>query len=309
MFALRVRFPQNWPGWHVSEYVLNESLDLDISSPHQDYGKPTVVTTTVESEMRSDYWSDCPVFRGYIRDTDCKKLLSSYSLPPLSTISSGGKIYPTSSASTAVPVVLKFAMREDLVEDLIQEAAVYFGPLKSLQGKAIPRCLGFYTGIGEGGQEIACLMLEYWGEALKTPFPMLPLGLRIKILQRLGELHRCGVHHGDFAERNVLQCNNDVRLIDFDLVEGHECDCDAKFDFDLGSPPDVDRVGCTLLWEIGWEMGIWEDMEECENASSNSSEFGISGGLGSSSGSESDLGSDLGPRLAKDLSLDDGRQG
>jgi len=112
-----------------------------------------------------------------------------------------------------------------------------------------------------------------------------------------------------FAERNVLQCNNDVRLIDFDLVEGHECDCDAKFDFDLGSPPDVDRVGCTLLWEIGWEMGIWEDMEECENASSNSSELGISGGLGSSSGSESDLGSDLGPRLARDLSLDDGRQG
>ncbi|THU80253.1 hypothetical protein K435DRAFT_784150 [Dendrothele bispora CBS 962.96] len=316
MFALRVQFPQNWPGWRVPEYFLNESSDVDISSSRREqHGKQIVVTTTVESEMHSDYCSDSPVFRGYIRDADCKKLLSSYALPPMPTTtaaSSAKTTCPTSSAS--IPVALKFAMREDLMEDLAQEAAVYLGPLKSLQGKTIPRCFGFYTGLGEEGQEIACLMLEYWGEGLRTSFSALPLDLRLKTLERLRELHRCGVHHGDFAERNVLQQNGDVRLIDFDQVEGIECDCTANFDFCcVGSaPPDMDKVGCSILWEIGWDMGIWEDMEEeetSESESSDSSGFGAFTSSRSTPASELDFGNGLTDKLAKDLSLDDGREG
>ncbi|KAF5365116.1 hypothetical protein D9758_011024 [Tetrapyrgos nigripes] len=315
MYALRVNFPQNWPGWHVSEYILNESLDKESFSLSQDENTPALINATVDSEMHSDYCSDSPVFRGFIRDADCTKLLESdsYWLPKTNPTSASSS--PLSSPA-AISVVLKFAMREDLVEDLAQEAAVYFGPLKSLQGKSIPRCFGFYTGAGVEGQEIACLVLECWGEVLSEPFAMLSLDVRI--LERLREMHRCGLHHGDFAERNVLMYNNDIRFIDFDQVEGHECDCDTKLDSDdgVGLPPDLDKVGCPLLYLIGWEMGIWDDSDVDESDLSSNGSGSLSGsGFGSSESSlhwvssKEDLVGDLDARLARDLSLDDGREG
>ncbi|KAE9390942.1 hypothetical protein BT96DRAFT_925577 [Gymnopus androsaceus JB14] len=84
----------------------------------------------------------------------------------------------------------------------------------------------------------------------------------MKILESLAELHRCGLHHGDFAERNVLVNGNEVRLIDFDIHEYHDCDCEATFEFRLGvgkPMPDATKFGCPALWEIcRSDMGIWE---------------------------------------------------
>ncbi|KAK7062818.1 hypothetical protein VNI00_000312 [Paramarasmius palmivorus] len=234
MTTLRVQFPvTQWPGWHIPELTLT-STDQTSLLP----SSSSAITVQVDPKTDSDYCSDSPVFRAYIKDTLQRQ--------------------------DGTQVVLKFAFREDFVDDLAQEAEVYRNALEPLQGSAIPRCYGLFTGEGEEGQEIACLVLEYCGESLDQPFCLLPLDVRMRILERLYELHKCGVHHGDFAERNVLKYNNDIRLIDFDQTEFHDCDCNQTFDVRPGAKlPRPEDFGCPALWEIcRFEMRIWD--ESCD---------------------------------------------
>lgn len=81
---------------------------------------------------------------------------------------------------------------------------------------------------------------------------------RIRILERLGEIHRQGLLHGDFAERNVLELDGDIRIIDFDQTEEHNCDCDMNFR--PGEKlPDAEEFGCEQLWEIcRSDMRLWD---------------------------------------------------
>ncbi|KIK58549.1 hypothetical protein GYMLUDRAFT_227832 [Collybiopsis luxurians FD-317 M1] len=87
----------------------------------------------------------------------------------------------------------------------------------------------------------------------------------MRILNGLCELHRCGLHHCDFAERNVLVHGDDIRLIDFDQSEYHNCDWDATIKFrPVGiekRTPDVNRdeFGCPTLREIvcRFDMENW----------------------------------------------------
>ncbi|PFH49422.1 hypothetical protein AMATHDRAFT_110297, partial [Amanita thiersii Skay4041] len=144
---------------------------------------------------------------------------------------------------------LKFALREDLVADVVEEACMYAGALKPLQGKTVPRCYGLYAGTREDGQTIACLVLEYWGQCLRQQFRRLSLDTKLRVLNQLGEIHRRGLLHGDFAERNVLEMNGDIRIIDFDQLVDHECHCDMNFR-PGGKQPDVATFGCAQLWEL-----------------------------------------------------------
>jgi hypothetical protein len=137
--SLCVKFPIiEWPGWHVPE------LNLTASSPHESTPK---ITVRVDPNSQSDYSSDSPVFRACLE-----------------------------GAETPV-FALKFAMREDLVCGIEDEFTIYES-LPTLQGKAIPQCFGMYTGTNEDGQPIACLLLEFWGECLRQPFPVLPLAIK-----------------------------------------------------------------------------------------------------------------------------------
>ncbi|KAF9443031.1 hypothetical protein P691DRAFT_809621 [Macrolepiota fuliginosa MF-IS2] len=225
MTPLRIQFPTTWPGWTTPECTLTPIL----TDPGHDlplHDKP--VTVSVDPKTTADYYSDSPVFRAhYIR--------------------------PTGS----IPVALKFAMRDDLISDLIEEANVYTGALEPLQGETVPNCYGLYVGT-MNGQTVACLVLEYWGECLRRPFDRLSVELRLRILQQLGEIHKRGLLHGDFAERNVLEYNGDIRIIDFDQAIHHECDCDM--DFRPGQKlPDATNFGCPQLWEIcRYRMRLWK---------------------------------------------------
>lgn len=131
--------------------------------------------------------------------------------------------------------------------------------------------------------EGVCLVLEYWGQCLRQPFRRQPLNLkwvdytlvcfglrlyvsrtlrvyffRLKILHQLGELHRCGFHHGDFAERNILERNGDIRIIDFDEMTEHNCQCDMNFR-PGEKMPDEQEFGCPHLWELcRYSMKIWD---------------------------------------------------
>ncbi|KAJ7125454.1 hypothetical protein C8R43DRAFT_898632 [Mycena crocata] len=218
--TLRVKFPiTHWPGWNIREFSLKNTV------PGHDS-----ITVSVDP-THSDYSSDSPVFRASIEGYQ---------------------------GSEAPVFALKFAMREDLVYRLEEEGRIYCEGLKNLQGTAIPICFGLYTGIGEEGQSIACLVLEHWGECLRQPFQLLSLDLKIQILERLGAIHREGLLHGDFAERNVLLHDGAVRIIDFDQTSGHECQC--KMNFRPGEKlPDMEEFGCDQLWEVcRSHLRIWD---------------------------------------------------
>lgn len=150
MTTLCVKFPGTWPGWHVEELFLHRSPSSGSCSSN--YPSKTITVVSVDSEPHSDYNSDCPVFRAAVVDGSDK--------------------------STATAVALKFAMREDFIDDLDKEARLYAGALQPLQGTVIPRCYGLYTGAGEEGQSIACLVLEHCGECIQQPFQYLPLSVR-----------------------------------------------------------------------------------------------------------------------------------
>ncbi|KAJ7172369.1 hypothetical protein C8R46DRAFT_1085709 [Mycena filopes] len=186
------------------------------------------LTLTVDPDTHSDYCSDSPVFRASIEGTQ------------------------------APAFALKFALREDLVDDLEEEGRVYCEALQTLQGTAVPRCFGMYTGMGEEGQPIACLVLEFWGECLQQPFQVLPLQLKMQILERVGAIHREGLLHGDFAERNVLLHDGDIRIIDFDQTEaGHDCHC--QMNFTPGKKPEMAEFGCDQLFELCQSyLRIWD---------------------------------------------------
>ncbi|KAF5345965.1 hypothetical protein D9756_010922 [Leucocoprinus leucothites] len=227
MAFLRVQFPTSWPGWNTPECTLAPILTTtaDSAAPTKILNnlndKP--LTVSVDPKTNADYYSDSPVFRAHF-------------------------LRSTGSAATTTPVALKFAMRDDLIEDLVEEANIYAGVLSSLQGAAIPYCYGLYVGTMNDGQTVGCLVLEYWGECLRRPFDRLPVDLRLRILQKLGEIHKQGLIHGDFAERNVLERNGDIRIIDFDQTIRHDCQCHSNFR--PGEKlPDDDKFGCDQLWE------------------------------------------------------------
>ena len=148
MTTLRVQFPPNWPGWTVSEYTLDS-----VPIPHSTDSAQKLITVNVDSDSDADYGSDTPVFRASL-------------------------INPSMSRNTVTTVVLKFAMREDLIPDLAEEADIYTGALEPLQGTTVPRCYGLYVGLGNGGEPVACLMLEHWGECIDQPFEQLPIETR-----------------------------------------------------------------------------------------------------------------------------------
>jgi len=222
--TLHVKFPQHWKGWNIPEFTgtLTDDPDTEFSVHGLD-----AITVNVESAHSDDYLCDSPVFRA--------------------------------TTSSGVDIALKFALRDDFVDGLVTEAEAYTGALKDLQGSVVPRFYGLYTGSGEEGQIVACLVLEHYGECLKLHFEDLALDTRILILQRLRDFHQSGLHHDDFAERNVLQGDDgDIRLIDFDQTRPH--DCDGDFNVRPGKQlPDSGDVCCDWLWEIcNTELRIWD---------------------------------------------------
>ncbi|KAF9479118.1 hypothetical protein BDN70DRAFT_834830 [Pholiota conissans] len=236
--TLHVKFPDAWPGWNIHECTLTSAVyESDSQSSESDSGSSTdaeleVGTVTVDPKALSDYYSDTPVFRGNLQRPFC----------------------PYEKTT----VVLKFAMRSDLISDLVEETEMYLGPLEPLQGSAVPRFYGLYTGT-ENDQDIACLVLEYCGESITKRFSLLPMNLRVRILEHLGEIHRQGFLHGDFAERNVLHKNGEVRLIDFDrTIPDHHCRCDMNFHAGE-TTPERGGFGCDYLWDIALHnMKIWK---------------------------------------------------
>jgi hypothetical protein len=152
--TLRINFPDAWPGWNIRECNLASAIDdSDSQSSESDYNSSTseVWTVNVHPKALSDYYSDSPVFRGHLERPR--------------------------RPHEKVTVALKFAMRGDLITDLIEETEMYLGPLEPLQGSTVPQFYGLYAGT-EDDQEIACLVLEYCGDIIPQRFDLLPMEVR-----------------------------------------------------------------------------------------------------------------------------------
>ncbi|KAE9390943.1 hypothetical protein BT96DRAFT_323142 [Gymnopus androsaceus JB14] len=168
--ALRIQFPhEQWPGWHITELNL-QSVSLQPSSGNPNLSKISQLAVGVDPETCTDYSSDSPVFRGTILKAESISVTNGHVGAP--------SFSPFYNSGTMPSLALKFALREDLVDDLAQEAEVYEGALRPVQGITVPRCYGFFTGVGSEGQQIACLALEFWGESLQQPFKMLSIDIR-----------------------------------------------------------------------------------------------------------------------------------
>ncbi|KAF9034249.1 hypothetical protein BDZ89DRAFT_1158095 [Hymenopellis radicata] len=220
---LHISFPA-WPGWDTPQLSLSRLSAANAVSGYEDgctcrlSGIPqppppgetaSSLSVAVDSASHDDYSSDSPVFHAV--------------------------------TSSATSLALKFAFREDLMPALFHEAHMYTTHLRTVQGRAVPWCWGFFVGVSHVTDErIGCLVLEYWGQALPARFCDLEKELRMNILNKLGDIHRCGVHHGDFAERNILYSEGDSRIIDFDQTRAHSCNADC----------------CDLLRNVGREMEV-----------------------------------------------------
>ncbi|KAK0489553.1 hypothetical protein EDD18DRAFT_586907 [Armillaria luteobubalina] len=252
---LRISFPvENWPGWDIKELSLTRfeadfapTLDLggcdcswtqaaaakkgghsvSAASPREKCLAMArdALNVKVDAATHDDYCSDSPIFHGVA----------------------------VAKSSPPIHLALKFALREDLIPALLHEAHMYSAHLERVQGRAVPYSWGFFMGflcdsshgvaVDKDGEPIACLVLEYWG--MRFRYASTTWRRVVHILNKLGEIHRCGVHHGDFAERNVLYSDKngvDFRIIDFDQTEPHMCGQGGK--------------ECDVLRQVGRDMGL-----------------------------------------------------
>ncbi|KAF8654890.1 hypothetical protein AX16_003319 [Volvariella volvacea WC 439] len=283
---LHVRFPDNWPGWNIPECTLSSSWDPSalgyvpkppstspspkIPPPHHTPNSLRVansIAVKVEDDPSCDYGSDSPVFRARVVKSSLSHLHRSDSSEDSDAANSSRSTQAIDPPSDTY-LALKFALREDLIDDLIQEANAYAGPLKPLQGAVVPRCYGLFLGTYddeegvEGGQSIGCLALEYFGENIRVQFRGLPLDSRLRLLQAVSCIHGCGLLHGDFAERNVLERDDDFRIIDFEQVQSHVCPglSERYNESKLDEIPYPEDILCPYLQELCFEdLQIWRE--------------------------------------------------
>lgn len=109
------------------------------------------------------------------------------------------------------------------------EAEMYAGPLRSLQGTAVPRYFGVYSGADDEGRWLYALVLERVGRAIhrrrdgtKGSWEALLPQQRRAVAALYAKVHAAGVVHGDIELRHVRTevdskgGRGGLRLIDFE---------------------------------------------------------------------------------------------
>ena len=102
---------------------------------------------------------------------------------------------------------------------------------------------------------------------LPLKYSYIMLSRRAKILDLFVSAHHAGLHHLDFAERNVVQKDGEYRLIDLRHARKHSSACRWTYSFgrhvDCKTPRiDDPSIGCWAIWEQAREMEFWE-IGEC----------------------------------------------
>ncbi|BEI85662.1 hypothetical protein CcaverHIS002_0510630 [Cutaneotrichosporon cavernicola] len=158
-----------------------------------------------------------------------------------------------SSSSSSTSPTTKEAEAAANMRAALFEAEMYAGPLRSLQGTAVPRYYGVYSGADDKGRRLYALVLERVGRAIhrkhdggKGTWDDLIPQQRRAVAQLYTKVHGAGVVHGDLELRHIRRELGDgggLRLIDF---EG------ARFKPDSVEKERIELDGC-----IGPEWRRW----------------------------------------------------
>ncbi|KAI9060727.1 hypothetical protein FKP32DRAFT_1595044 [Trametes sanguinea] len=151
--------------------------------------------------------------------------------------------------------ICKVAYGKRGVEALKKEADIYREKLAHLQGKWVPKIFGCY--VGETVREaLTCILLmEDCGQPLPRMLYWLPPQQRAQVVHGLQQVHRAGLKHGDFQERNlVIRLLEDetywITIIDFGEAVEHDCPC-KDWQLEMYSlRPSPSAFTCDELWTL-----------------------------------------------------------
>ncbi|KAI9057566.1 hypothetical protein FKP32DRAFT_1762357 [Trametes sanguinea] len=144
------------------------------------------------------------------------------------------------SSGTLTPrkrdVVCKVAYGQRRIHDLQHEADCYNTKLLGLQGTVVPKMFGCFQGY-TGDGHTAVLILEYCGVRLTYDLRLYSPSFRVQVIQALLAVHKAGLKHHSFCERNILiskGANGDPRvvLVNFELSSEHTCKALQQIDID-----------------------------------------------------------------------------
>ncbi|KAJ3552975.1 hypothetical protein NM688_g3866 [Phlebia brevispora] len=140
-----------------------------------------------------------------------------------------------------------------------KEAEFYMKHLKDVQDILVPKFIGLFSGICQYTEEdVRCILLEYAGKALEDNWTDISMATRAKVIDKLLQLHRIGIYHGDFRPENVvIDETGNPRMIDFEGAVMHEC-LVTKWDITVyETQPLLAELECPEVCEASMEMDIW----------------------------------------------------
>ncbi|TFK79336.1 hypothetical protein K466DRAFT_668150 [Polyporus arcularius HHB13444] len=162
-------------------------------------------------------------------------------------------------------VVFKVVYGERRIRSLKQEEKVYHKLFK-VQGSCVPRIQGFFVGETPEEGDIAVLVMEDCGSALSGLLKCYSLDVRKAAVLALVGVHRVGVRHRDFAERNLVASRASdgrivVRLVDFeDAQTDHACSFKGRIDI-YAAAPHPSTFACEELYEACQVADLWVPRE------------------------------------------------
>ncbi|KAI0778612.1 hypothetical protein BD413DRAFT_465010 [Trametes elegans] len=119
-----------------------------------------------------------------------------------------------------VDVALKWAVGQELIARLENEAKIYENHLGTLQGTVVPRYYGFFTGVVRN-ITVACMVLEFCQGLLVDDVCELN---RRRMLAAI-ELHKAGVFHSRLLDTRhfIPMRDGSLRIVDFSEAKVHDC--------------------------------------------------------------------------------------
>jgi hypothetical protein len=189
---------------------ITSSFGEDPSAP----GEPTMERRSVDEP---------PLRRESTSTGDFPQLVVKLFSPDIGPFPRARDASPSSSSTS--PTTKEAEARANM-RAALSEAEMYAGPLRALQGSAVPRYFGLYSGADDDGRWLYALVLERVGRAIhrrrdggKGSWASLIPQQRRAVAQLYAQIHGAGVVHGDMELRHIrreLGERSGLRLIDFE---------------------------------------------------------------------------------------------
>ncbi|GJE91879.1 hypothetical protein PsYK624_080300 [Phanerochaete sordida] len=170
-----------------------------------------------------------------------------------------GVIRSSQDPSVEREVVCKY--RGGDISTIEHEARIYQEQLEELQGVAVPRFHGLFTGAHyerDGKKiDVACIFLEYFEQDRKWDLWKGPIKTRGEIAVAMLKIHFSGIMHCAFRDEHVLvSADGEVRIVDFAHACEHDCDADPVINV-WAWETSRRNYGCDEMYNVYQQLGLW----------------------------------------------------